>query len=61
MKAKLAKAYDAKFEFLFTQLGVGGTREAVARFVKAPRLTRPMPVDGQPMVAAAPDDADLSD
>ena len=61
VKAKLAKAYDAKFEFLFTQLGVGGTKEAVARFVKAPRLTRPMPVDGQPMVAAAPDDADLSD
>lgn len=61
VKSALAAAYDAKFEFLFTQLGIAGTRDAVARFVKAPRLTRPMPVDGQPMVAAAPDDADLSD
>jgi fructose/tagatose bisphosphate aldolase len=61
VKTKLAAAYDAKFEFLFTQLAVGGTKEAVARFVKAPRLHRPMPVDGQPLVAAAPDDADLSD
>ena len=61
VKAKLATAYDAKFAFLFTQLAVGGTKEAVARFVKAPRLHRPMPVDGQPLVAAAPDDADLSD
>ena len=61
VKEKLARAYDAKFEFLFTQLAIGGTAEAVAKYVKAPRLRRPMPVNGQPSVAAAPDDADLSD
>ena len=33
VKATLAAAYDAKFEFLFTQLGVGGTRDAVRKFV----------------------------
>jgi fructose-bisphosphate aldolase, class II len=55
VKAKLAAAYDAKFEFLFTQLGVGGTRAAVERYVKAPTLR--YTVAG----VAAPDDADLSD
>ena len=61
MKAKIAKAYDQKFEFLFTQLNVGNTADAVAKHVHPPKLRRPMPVNGQPMVAAAPDDADLSD
>ena len=61
VKAKIAKAYDQKFEFLFTQLNVGNTADAVAKHVHPPKLRRPMPVNGQPMVAAAPDDADLSD
>ena len=61
VKARVAKAYDQKFEFLFTQLAVGGTAAAVAKYVHPPKLRRPMPVNGQPMVAAAPDDADLSD
>lgn len=60
-KDRLAVAYDAKFAFLFTQLAVGGTKKAVDRYVKAPRLHRQMPVDGRPAVEAAPDDADLSD
>ena len=58
IKQTLADAYDAKFGFLFTQLHVNGTREAVKEFVKAPRLHK---VFGAPGVVAAPDDADLSD
>jgi fructose/tagatose bisphosphate aldolase len=61
-KAALASAYDAKFEFLFTQLAVGGTADAVRQHVKAVRLHRPMPgTAGYENVAAAPDDTDLSD
>ena len=60
-KATISAAYDAKFEFLFTQLGIPGTKQYVEKFVRATKLVRPMPVDGQPAVAAAPDDADLSD
>jgi len=55
VRAKMAAAYDAKFEFLFTQLAVGGTREAVAKYVKAPARHHTAPG------VAAPDDADLSD
>jgi fructose/tagatose bisphosphate aldolase len=62
VKATIAKAYDAKFAFLFTQLAVGGTADAVRAHVKAVRLHRPMPgTAGYENVAAAPDDADLSD
>lgn len=61
VKAGLGAAYDAKFAFLFQQLGIAGTRETVARFVTPTALRRKMPVDGVPSVAAAPDDADLSD
>jgi len=62
VKTAIAKAYDAKFEFLFTQLAVGNTAEAVRQHVKAIRLHRPMPgTAGYENVAAAPDDTDLSD
>jgi len=61
VRARLAKAYDDKFTFLFTQLGVQGTRAHVERFVRAPEQHRPMPSSGVAAVAAAPDDADLSD
>ena len=62
VKASIAKAYDAKFEFLFTQLGVANTADAVKEHVKAVRLHRPMPgTAGYENVAAAPDDTDLSD
>jgi fructose/tagatose bisphosphate aldolase len=62
VKASIAKAYDAKFEFLFTQLGVSSTADAVKEHVKAVRLHRPMPgTAGYENVAAAPDDTDLSD
>jgi len=58
--AKLAHAYEAKFEFLFRQLGIAGTKEVVTRFVSAPELRRPLPT-GASTIVAAPDDADLSD
>jgi fructose-bisphosphate aldolase, class II len=55
VKEKLARAYDQKFEFLFTQLGVGDTRKHVERYVTT------VLTGHQSGVAAAPDDADLSD
>jgi fructose-bisphosphate aldolase, class II len=61
VKAALGQAYDDKFAFLFRQLGIAGTRDVVSRFVNPTALRRKMPVDGVPSVAAAPDDADLSD
>ena len=61
VKRELAAAYDNKFEFLFTQLNIGGTADAVRRYVKIVRQHRPQPHEGMVMVAAAPDDADLSD
>ncbi len=61
IKASLAKAYDAKFEFLFTQLAIGNTADVVAKFVNAIEFHRPMPHADLPVVEAAPDDADLSD
>jgi fructose-bisphosphate aldolase, class II len=62
VKASIAKAYEVKFEFLFTQLGVANTADAVKEHVKAVRLHRPMPgTAGYENVAAAPDDTDLSD
>ncbi len=61
-KAKLAAAYDAKFAFLFTQLGIGGTKAAVKHTVKPLAIHRPMPgTPGHIVVEAAPDDATLSD
>jgi fructose/tagatose bisphosphate aldolase len=61
VRAAIGRAYDAKFEFLFTQLAAAGTREAVAAHVHAPEQRRPMPTEAAVGVAAAPDDADLSD
>jgi fructose/tagatose bisphosphate aldolase len=59
-KATLAKAYDEKFGFLFKQLAIGGTASTVAKFVRAPEIHRLDPSEAV-AVAAAPDDADLSD
>jgi fructose-bisphosphate aldolase, class II len=61
VKRELAAAYDNKFEFLFTQLAITGTADAVRRHVRMVRQHRPQPHEGMVMVAAAPDDADLSD
>lgn len=61
VKARLARTYDEKFEFLFRQLAIGGTAKAVAKYVKATRIHRPRPDESTPAIAAAPDDASLSD
>ena len=60
IKVVLAKAYDDKFTFLFNQLAIGKTAAVVAKFVKAPTIHRVDPTEAV-AVAAAPDDADLSD
>jgi len=60
VKADVARAYDAKFEFLFSQLAIGGTADAVERFVHAPE--RHLALPGQaPGVTAAPDDPDAGE
>jgi fructose/tagatose bisphosphate aldolase len=59
-KAKLASAYDEKFRFLFTQLAIDGTARIVEQFVRAPEQHRADPTEAV-SVAAAPDDAELSD
>jgi hypothetical protein len=52
VKAAVAKAYDTKFEFLFTQLGDRQHRAAGSEHVKAVRLHRPMP--GPPATRTSP-------
>ncbi len=59
-KAALAKAYDDKFTFLFNQLAIANTADVVAKFVSPPVMHRLDPSEAV-AVAAAPDDADLSD
>jgi len=61
VKATLARAYDEKFGFLFSQLNIRDTRELVARHVHPPVQHRPMPHPDLAVVEAAPNDADLSD
>ena len=59
-KATLARAYDEKFTFLFNQLAIGNTAAVVKKFVSPPTMHRLDPSEAV-AVAAAPDDADLSD
>ena len=61
VKARLAKVYDEKFDFLFRQLAVNGTAQHVRRFVNPPPQHRPAPHEGMEMAAAAPDDADAGE
>ena len=61
VKRTLAQVYDKKFDFLFTKLGVAGTKNTVARFVQPRVQHRPQPHEDLVVVPAAPDDADLSD
>jgi fructose/tagatose bisphosphate aldolase len=60
-KDALARAYDDKFAFLFSQLAVTGTAQAVARHVDAPVFHRPAPLASAEGGPVAPDDTDLSD
>lgn len=59
VKEKIAKAYDRTFSFLFEQLRIGGTADAVARFVMAPEKRRR--ISGGVTVEAAPDDPDAGE
>jgi fructose-bisphosphate aldolase class II len=61
VKAKIAAAYDAKFTFLFENLGVRGTSAAVRQYVKGPAIRMPAPGTGGPAVEAAPDDAEAGE
>jgi fructose-bisphosphate aldolase, class II len=61
VKARLSRAYEDKFSFLFTQLAVINTREIVDRYVKPVEQHKPQPHPDLAVVEAAPDDADLSD
>jgi fructose-bisphosphate aldolase, class II len=61
VSATLAKAYDAKFGFLFEQLAIGGTAAAVTRHVHAPEQHRAAPSEATVSVAAAPDDAEAGE
>lgn len=61
IKERLARSYDEKFEFLFTQLAIGNTADVVNRFVKAVEIRKPMPHADLPKIEAAPDDATLAD
>ena len=60
VKAALGTAYDEKFTFLFNQLNIGKTAGIVAKYVTPPTIHRADPTQAVG-VAAAPDDADLSD
>jgi fructose/tagatose bisphosphate aldolase len=61
VKARLSRAYEEKFSFLFTQLAVVNTADIVRRFVKPVEQHKPQPHPDLATVDAAPDDADLSD
>src|SRR4051812_7664636 len=61
VKARLSRAYEDKFSFLFTQLAVTNTRAIVDRYVKPVEQHKPQPHPDLAVVEAAPDDADLSD
>jgi fructose/tagatose bisphosphate aldolase len=60
VRTPLARAYDAKFEFLFSKLAIGGTADAVKRHVQASEIHRPLPGQG-PGVEAAPDDPEAGE
>jgi len=59
VKAKFARAYDKTFGFLFEQLRIGGTADAVKRFVTASEQRRR--ISGGVAVEAAPDDPDAGE
>lgn len=60
-QAELARAYDAKFEFLFNQLGIAGTLPYIERYIDAPDQRRLAPSQGGSTIEAAPDDAEAGE
>ncbi len=61
VRAALSEAYDRKFSFLFSKLGIAGTRPAVERHVKLVRVPKPIPAAGVAAVVQAPDDPDAGE
>ncbi len=59
--AAIDRAFDQKFEFLFTQLGAPETAAYVKKFVTTSPMHRPAPVDGADGMTAAPDDPDAGE
>ncbi|MEO5589667.1 MAG: class II fructose-bisphosphate aldolase, partial [Gemmatimonadaceae bacterium] len=57
LKQTISTAYDEKFNFLFTQLGIADTGDAVTKHVRMVRHHRVRPHKGMATVALAPDDA----
>jgi fructose-bisphosphate aldolase class II len=60
-RARLGRAYDDKFGFLFEQLAIGDTAKYVAKHVKPVSIHKKMPGKGDMAMTAAPDDTTLSD
>jgi hypothetical protein len=58
VRAAIGADLEKTFGFLFERLRVKGTRDAVARWVKAPHLTHASP---RPVAVAAPDDAEAGE
>ena len=61
IQAQLARAYDAKFEFLFAQLAVGGTLPQIERYIEAPDQRRAAPTHGAQVMETAADDPDAGE
>jgi len=61
VRASIGAAYDAKFGFLFDQLGIADTAKYVAKHVKPVSIHRAVPAKGGMAMTAAPDDTSLSD
>jgi fructose/tagatose bisphosphate aldolase len=58
VRAAIGADLERTFAFLFEQLRVRGTRDAVARWVRAPHTSHPSP---RPVAVAAPDDAEAGE
>jgi len=56
--ASISADLEARFGFLFDQLGIAGTADAVARHVRAPVMRHSAP---RPVGVAAPDDAEAGE
>jgi hypothetical protein len=56
--ASVSADLEARFGFLFDQLKIAGTAEAVGRHVRAPVMRQAMP---RPVGVAAPDDAEAGE
>jgi len=56
--ASISADLEARFGFLFDQLKINGTADAVARYVKAPVMRHSAP---RPVGVAAPDDAEAGE